>query len=372
MRDRTDSVDHWLRSQGLPLLVPRGRWHLDLLQRAAPLVVIATGVQAFDAVSDRELGGGLADVAQSVVVLLAFVVGLLGPTAVAWLLYRRMARWSDRAGRVVALLCWPLLLLAVAGSRSSGSWAEALLVSAGLLLALHLVVWSGVAAVVGWSARWAWQTLPAIQHMASRALPVVLTLVVFAFYSTEPWQVADAMSTAQRWWMVAVLAGVAAFAIWPVARREIDQTGTSSTRQEARDLLRGTPLAGVALAEGPVELGRSRRANVTGILVLALLIQAAMFLLVIAGLLTLLGRLTIADEVVRAWLGQPREAWQFLGAGLPVDHQTTRVALFLGTIGALTFVLTSLSDPDYREKFFDPMVARVKVAVAAHRARLGD
>lgn len=368
MRDRTDSVDHWLRSEGLPLLVPRQRWHHDLLQRTAPLVVLAIGIPAFDAAGRSELTDGTGG---SVVAVLAFVVGLLGPGALALWLVGPMTRWPDRTGRLVALAIWPLLPLSLlASSRTWHAWPSALLTSVALLLALHLLVWSGVAALVAWSARWAWRTLPAIQQMASRALPVVLTLVVFAFYSTEPWQVANAMTTAQRWWMVAVLASVAAFAIWPVARREIDDAGTSSTRQEARDLLRGTPLADVRLTDGPVDLGRSRRANATGILILALLIQAGMFLLVIASLLSLLGRLTIADEVVQSWLGHAREPWTFLGSALPIDHQTTRVAVFLGTIGALTFVLTSLSDPSYREQFFDPMLARVKVAVAAHRARL--
>lgn len=368
MRDHTDQVDHWLRSQGFPLLVPRRRWHRDLLQRTAPFVVIASGIPAFDALSAREVTDGLAEAAQSFVVLLAFLFGLLGPAALAWWIATRMPRWSDRTGRLVALACWILVPLTLYGSYELWILSAVLSVSVAILMATHLLVWSGVAALVGWSARWAWQTLPAIQHMASRALPLVLTLVVFAFYSTEPWQVADAMTTGQRWWMILVLAGVAAFAIWPVARREIEDAGTTSTAQESRTLLNRTPLAGLVLADGPVELSRSRRANVTVILILALLIQAGMFLVVIAALLTLLGRLTIADSVIQAWLGQPGQPWQFLGTDLPVDHQTTRVAIFLGTIGALTFVLTSLSDPEYRVQFFDPMVARVKVALAAHRA----
>jgi hypothetical protein len=54
-------------------------------------------------------------------------------------------------------------------------------------------VWSGVDSILLWAARWAWQSLSAVQNMAFRALPGDPRAVVFAFFSTEPWQIADSL-----------------------------------------------------------------------------------------------------------------------------------------------------------------------------------
>lgn len=377
---RTDLVDTWLRAQGLPYLVPRERRAHDLLQRAAPATVLLFGVLVLGVLGGPSLAaavdraGDPLGAASGSLVLVVLAVAIVVPVIVAAWVHRRMREWSDPRGRSVALglavayaVCAAVLAL-----LTDEGLALVIAEAVGLLLVAHLAVWSGLASVVAWAARWAWQSVGALQNMASRALPVILVLVVFAFFSTEAWQIADSMGSRRQWALTALIALIAILAMLPVARGELSTAHRDLTPDQVHALLVGTPLedAPTGTVSGQ-ELAGGGRLNVLAVLIVAHLIQAAMFTLVIATLLVAIGRIAITDAVVRTWLSHPREPYQLLGQALPVDQQTVRTALLLGVIGALSFVLSSLSDASYRSLFFDPLVERVKVAVAAHRALAG-
>lgn len=377
---RDDRVDTWLRSQGLPFLVPRKRRRNDLLQRSAPCVVLLLGVLVLGVLAGPELAGSYEDVGDSLggastpVLVAITALALLGPPLAAWWLWRAHTSWTDALGRVVALALVGVYVLASVAVCSGEDVSTVGLVVTALaeVAGAHLVVWSGLGSLLAWAGRWAWKSLGAVEQMTSRALPVILVLVVFAYFSTEPWQIADSLSLRRQLALSAVIATIAAIAILPVARSELSSAHRDLTADQAAELLAGTPLQaarGPHQAHGSAsELSRGARANVLAVLILAHLIQAAMFLVVIAGLLTTIGRVAITDRIVTVWLGHPRVSYTLLGDPLPLDHQSVRTAFLLGVIGALSFVMTSLSDPNYRNLFFDPLTARVKVAVAAHRA----
>lgn len=372
-----DRIDGWLRGEGLPYLVPRERRAHDLLQRTSPAIVVALGGVLLDVLAGPLLATGFNQIgdplgnASGLLVLAILLLSVVAPLAAARWLWRAMIVWSDAVGRLVAGLL--ISAYAVASGILGGAADNAALAGAanalGVTLALHVLVWLGAGSILMWAARWAWRSLGAVQSMTSRALPVILVLVVFAYFSTEPWQISDSLPFARQLALSAVITTIAVLAILPVARGELISAHRDLSAEQAADLLRGTPLHGAPT--GPVSgraLTRGARVNVLAVLVLAHLIQAAMFLMVIVTLLVTLGRLAITDAIVQTWLQHPRVPYTFLGDPLPLDHQTVRAAFLLGIIGALSFILTSLSDPSYRALFFDPLVERVKVAVAAHRA----
>ncbi len=381
----TARVDAWLRREGLPTLVPRRRRAVNLIWRTTPFVYVLGTVPALlfalglgQAVFGIDhLAGGDSDVLGSdserpvVIAVLGFLafVALLSPSVAAWISGRRMDRWSTNARWVATAAAWGYLWLELLTTSQTVLSATAL--TATIIVAAHALVWVGAVAVGAWALRWAWSSLGALQTMTSRALPLIVSVILIAFYSTEPWQVSYAMSTGQRWSMIVVVAVIAALAIWPIARTEVDAARTELTEARRAELLAGTPLAGTHhRLDTDHDLSRSQRINVIGLLVLAQVIQAGLFLLTMAGLLSVLGRLTISDTIVAAWSGRAREPWLIPGtsAALPLDHQTVRVAIFLSTIAALTFVLSSLFDPGYRGHFFEPVVERLRLAVAAHAA----
>lgn len=378
---RNDRIDTWLRGQGLPYLVPRHRRGHDLLQRTAPAVVLMTApllLRLFTGAALADAFDGVGEAVGSVstlVALLILALAVLLPALGAWWLHRGLVRWSDPRGRTVALVLGLVFVGAMVAVEAleRGSVLRGVLDGFFTLAVLHALAWSGVGSLVAWAARWAVRSLRAVQDMASRALPVILVLVVFAFFSTEPWQIADHMGSARQALLTGVIALIAVLAMLPVARAEVTSAHRDLTEEQAGRLLAGTPLAGAPTGDvSGAALTRGGRLNVIAVLVLAHLIQAAMFTLVIATLLVTIGRIAVTDTVVRVWLGHPREPYRFLGDPLPLDHQTVHAAFLLGVIGALSFVLTSLSDPTYRSMFFDPLVERVKVAVAAHRALAGQ
>lgn len=374
---QTDRVDTWLRGQGLPYLVPRSRRAADLLQRTSPAIVLLIGLLVFEIMGGSALGALFDPVGDSLgdasgaLLMLLLVAAVVGPLWLAWWVHHAMRRWSDPRGRAVALAIIAVYAVAsfVVDVAVGAPWHRVVLDVLAPVVVLHLLVWSGVGSILLWAARWAWESMSAVQNMASRALPVILVLVVFAFFSTEPWQIADSLGLRRQWALTAVIALIAVLAMVPVARSEVDHAHDDLTEEQAHELLEGTPLANAPTGSVTARtLSRTGRLNVLAVLVLAHLIQAAMFTLVIAGLLITLGRIAITDAVAKAWLTHERVSYTFLGDKLPMDHQTVRTAFLLGVIGALSFVLSSLSDQTYRTLFFDPLLERVRVAVAAHRA----
>lgn len=118
----------------------------------------------------------------------------MGPAWGAWWLHRAVRRGSDPKGRAIAIA-----LIATCAALSLGidlALAEpllrVLLGVVGPLVALHLLVWSGVGhpplgGTVG---------LAVAQRRAEHGLPGAPgdpRAVVFAFFSTEPWQIADSL-----------------------------------------------------------------------------------------------------------------------------------------------------------------------------------
>lgn len=385
MMPETSSVDAWLRREGLPTLVPRRRRGAGLIWRTTPFVfVLGAALAVLFAVGLGQavfgldhLPGAESDILGSdselpivfAVLALVAMLAMVAPTMAAWISGRRMHRWSTTGRWGATALAWGYLWLELLATSQTVLGATGLTVA--VISAAHALVWVGAVAIGSWALRWAWASLGALQTMTSRALPLIVSVILIAFYSTEPWQVSDAMSTAQRWSMIVVVAVIAALAIWPIARTEVDAARSDLTESRRAELLAGTPLADTHHhLDTDHDLSRSQRINVIGLLVLAQVIQAGLFLLTMAGLLSVLGRLTISDPIVKAWSGRARDPWLIPGtsAALPLDHQTIRVAIFLSTIAALTFVLSSLFDPGYRGHFFEPVVERLRLAVAAHAA----
>ncbi|MFS0910947.1 hypothetical protein AB3M89_04075 [Microbacterium sp. 179-I 3D2 NHS] len=385
VRSAKRDADRWFREQGLPTFVPLRRWFTDLPRRVAPLVVwvaivvypLGDGIEVAVEVADDSTGGEATALVLLVVLVLAVAV------AISWagyLLVRLiLRRLSVGVGTIVAIA---LILLCAGGIVSDGYESDPRatvgpVVAAVLVVSLCvLVTGMGGGALISWASRLAVRNASAIGHMASIALPVILMLVVFAFFSAEVWQMASALhwgSIALVGLVVAVLAGIV---VLRVSASEIDDDAQAPSEVQRRALLVDTPAE--HLGSAPTthrRLGAAQRWNILLAMTVAQLVQALFFALLLAALLIVIGGIAIPVGVVEIWLGPGSEAQRLsveplivAGAELPITVNLLKAASLLALIATLPFVFSAVSESRYRERFFDPIMADMRRAIVVRDA----
>lgn len=380
-------ADRWFREQGLPTFVPLRRWFTDLPRRVAPLVAWVTviavllgdGVDSGTVIVVDIVDGDLL-IAAAVAILLAVGISL------AWVVYivvRAMLRRMPLGlGTVVASLliigCGAVLV--VVGyvdqpDATVGPVFRTLLV----LAVCCLVTGMGGGSLISWASRLAVRNASAIGHMASIALPVILMLVVFAFFSAEVWQMASALhwgSVALLGLVVAVLAGIV---VLRVSNSEIDDEAHVPTDEQRRALLAGTPAEHRATASVHRQpLRAPQRLNILLALTFAQLLQALFFAALLCALLIVIGSIAVPEGVVALWLGpgsetQPMVVEKFMigSAELPLTVNLLKAATLLSLIATLPFVFSAVSEARYRERFYDPIMADMRRAIVVRDALSG-
>lgn len=383
LRNAKRDADRWFREQGLPTFVPLRRWFTDLPRRVAPLVVwvaimrfvLAVFVVGLDAVLDAVGGHDVSD--DLAVALIVLTMSLLG-LAVAWtgyLLVRLLLRRLPVvAGTIVASL---LILLFAAWMIADGyelrpeATVGPVLQSVGLVALCVLVTGMGGGALISWASRLAVQNAAAIGHMASIALPVILMLVVFAFFSAEVWQMASALSWGSIALVGLVVAVLATVVVLRVSASEIDDGSQAPTAEQRAALLVDTPAENRDAAAAPHRRLRApQRLNILLAMTFAQLVQALFFAALLCALLVVIGSIAVPLGVVELWVGtgnatQPLavEPWRIGDTTLPITVNLLKATTLLSLIATLPFVFSAVSEPRYRERFFDPIMADMRRAV---------
>ena len=377
-------ADLWFREQGLPTFVPLRRWFTDLPRRVAPLIFWVALVSlllgdGLDDVTDIviTLSDGEFLIAALVVIILLLCVGLAwgGYIFVRWMLRHLPVVVGTVAACVIILGCIASLISAGYLDRPNatvGPVFQALLV----IGVCCLVTGMGGGSLISWASRLAVRNASAIGHMASIALPVILMLVVFAFFSAEVWQMASALhwgSVALIGLVVAVLAGVV---VLRVSASEIDDEAHAPSDEQRRALLADSPAAHLTAA--PVSRGTLKapqRMNILLALTFAQLLQALFFAGLLCVLLIVIGSIAVPVGVVELWVGpgsatQPMVVEKIMigSAELPITVNLLKAATLLSLIATLPFVFSAVSEARYRERFFDPIMADMRRAIVVREA----
>lgn len=382
------AVETWFRRRGLPLMVRSGKRGSRLLQRSVPALVfllaldpLLTFLTFLIDVSDAEFARRVNNTAYVFALLAVTVAALVVPILLGLLASKVMPRIGTGGRWVVAtaVLVLNVGVLPVVDWRTglrSQLWVSLTINSVSTLLVL-LFVYVGAGSILSWGLRKALTELGAVGRMATKALPLLVLVVIFAFFSTEMWQIASAL---QRWrlWLVVLLFAVLAV-LFMVARLDeelrkmIDKVSTDRI-DDLAGVLQGTPLA--RFVDGaPIEprpLSRGERANISLVLFLAQLLQIVVLTVLVFGVLIVLGALAIDWTVIDSWLGEgaSEKAGTLFGIKLPLSHALVQVSLFLSVFSGLYFTASAATDQHYREAFFDPLLDDVRVSLAARQVYL--
>ncbi|TFB16397.1 hypothetical protein E3V93_07065 [Microbacterium sp. 3H14] len=384
--DASRGADRWFREQGLPTFVPLRRWFTDLPRRVAPLIAwVAVAAYLFqdgiELVIEFAIDDEYPEVA-AFMLFLALVIFVLA-AGLAWAAYflvrALLRRLPVGIGTAVALLviagCLAFTIAWGYSTQPDASVGPVLrtLLVLGLCI---LVTGMGGGALISWASRLAVRNASAIGHMASIALPVILMLVVFSFFSVEVWQMASAMSWGSIALLTLVVAVLAGIVVLRVAASEIEDDAQAPSDEQRTALLVGTPAEGRRVAPGaPRRLRAPQRINILLALTVAQLVQALFFAGLLAALLIIIGAITVPAGLVGLWLGpgsatQPMtvQPLEFFGATLPLTVNLLKVATILAVIAALPFVFSAVSETRYRERFFDPIMVDMRRAILVRDA----
>jgi hypothetical protein len=378
-------VERWLRAVGLPSFVRNGALGDRLVSRVVPFMVFAlcAGVLvqvAVDADIDVELDSVLIVVLLVGSVLFAGVAFVVVPVVLG-VLSARVLRAHPRAALptgIVVLVCYLVVLPGV--SALTASPGEAVW-HAGVHLAIValavLLTWLGVGSLLSWAAHAALQQLTAIGALVTRALPILMLVVVFAFFSKPLWDVTSTMSPARLVAVAIFFLVLGLLFVIPVSRVEMKELDESIEPAERIRLVRSSGLAELddyASVPGP-PLARRERVNLQAVLVLALVLQTLVFAALVCVFLIVLGSFAFSPEVLQAWVGDRLTMVELFGVEVPFTWALVKTAIFLSCVSSLNFLVSVTTNASYRTAFFHPLIhdARAGLAVrAAYLRRHGE
>ncbi|CCH31776.1 hypothetical protein ABZ816_25575 [Actinosynnema sp. NPDC047251] len=373
-RSRVRKTEHWFVGDGTPTMIEGYGFDSHVLPRMLPALGLVTLASLAWLVPLKSAG------AQRWY-LLAVVLGATVATWVALrLVVRRLPRLS-RPARVLVLVVYavmpvavPLLQLVVDDTVTppAGS-AVGLLgfviffaaVFAGTLLATTY----GLGRLLRRAVRHTVYDLRNSVQLLGRALPAMLFVTLFLFFTGELWQ---AMNNFAWWRLTLVVVLFGAITVLAAAARLRDETGRveqelSPERLTAACL--GTPLAGVAITEPlrPTPLTGRQNRNLLLMLATRQLVQAALVGLALFAFFLVLGLLVVTPETAEQWIGSPPNYSKWLPA---IPTAMLRNATLFAAFGSMYFAITSMSDADHRKQFFAPIIDEVERTLAVRAVYL--
>jgi hypothetical protein len=373
-------VHEWFLRRGLPLVLTRRVRRQDLIERSAPMVSGVGAVTAMTMLLAEVLGESAPDYGYAVRLGIIAVVLIAAPFAL-FLLHRTGTTRGEAGRRTAALGVMAIFVVVMPVTVSGWSGAAAAEAPAFVVITV-LAIWLtyvGFGSIALWAFRFALGQFGALGALMSRALPLLM-LTLLVYFSGELWQLAARMPRYRLWQVIAFLAFVALIFVVTTIRDEV--TALRDDRAESTDplaLLAGTPLEDMDDEPARTPLSRAEQFNVVAIMVVSQAIQVVLFTAGIFAFFLALGIIAIPDEVAVLWASE--EAKESCGFQLPCDGTWFKIpipvpqtiiqtSLLVAVVSGLYFTVSTSTDPLYRQRFFEPLIADVAVSLAGRDAYL--
>lgn len=244
-----------------------------------------------------------------------------------------------------------------------------------LLGIIYFVTRFALLAMLGWAVRQTVRSASDLYVVASKALPLLLIVMIVLFINTEMWQVAGSLDGPVLWASSGLILVFGVLVTFENTHDQISTLQQDAPIASLRASCQGTPLAAAAQnierAQDP-QLNSPQRRN---LLVAALAtqgIQAALIGVLVWAFFIVFGVVAITAPVQQAWLGDLGSAEVFwtIGQDHVLSRALVRVATFLGAFAAFYTTVYAASDPVYRASFSDDVGASLQQAVDVRRVYL--
>ena len=364
-------TERWFVRRGVPQMIAGYDFRRHILPRIVPfLAVLAIANIAYFIAID-------ASPARRIVIAAVAVLAAL----VVWWLLRASTRRLPRMSRPAAIALLVVYTVALAAAalvvlRDRPALAALTLAgyAAGVAVAFtgaYLTVTYGLLALVRSALVHAVDDMRNSLRLQSRALPMLLFVTLFFFFTGELWQAMNRLSWGRVGLVLALFAAVTILAIAGRLRDEIGRVEQDLRPERLSEACQGTPLSDVDIGDiardgplAPVGLTNGQQVNLLVLLATRQLVQAAVVGLGLFAFFVLLGILVVEPETAEQWIGAPPVMY----AGVPAA--LLRNAVLLAGFGSMYFAVTSMSDADNRHQFFAPILDEVERILAVHAVYL--
>jgi hypothetical protein len=361
------AADAWFLDRGLPAVLRPGALVRRLWPRSAPAFAGFAVFMANSALVVAVTGQHTIDINGEPTRTEWFVLGLLVlvlPVAVfvGWL----VSRLSTVRARTVAATV--AVTVAVAGAILGGPSPRILvdlLFEAVVFAAILALTAVGAGSILGWAAQMTMSHLAAAGSLVARALPLLL-LTFLVFFNSPVWLMAATISRPRLWLALLFLTVIAAaFVVSVTADRIKPMMATSAPADDHSIRLAGTPFETMPDPATARALSRTERLNVMFVVAASQLSQILIIAAMTALLFLILGLILLSPELLAAWTHNGRSDGTLLGMTIPVPDSLIQITFFLGALTFMYISARTVSDDDYRIRFFDPLIDDLRLTLTA-------
>jgi hypothetical protein len=361
------AADAWFLDRGLPAVLRPGALVRRLWPRSAPvlagfavfmansaLVVAVTGKHTID------INGHPTRTEWFVLALLILVLPIA--VLVGWL----VSRIPTVPGRTVAATV--ATTVAVAGGVLGGPSPRILvdLIFEAIVIAAILALTAcGAGSILGWAVQMTTSNLAAAGSMVTRALPLLL-LTILVFFNSPVWLMAATVSRPRLWLALAFLTAIAAVFVVSVSRDRVKpMLDFDEPAHDHTVRLAGTPFETMPDPARARPLSRVERLNVMFVVAASLLSQILIIAAMTSLLFLILGLILLSPELLAAWTRNGSSDGTVLGMTIPVPDSLIQITFFLGALTFMYISARTVSDGDYRTRFFDPLIDDLRLTLTA-------
>lgn len=364
-------TERWFVRRGVPQMIAGYDFRRHVLPRMIPYLAVVAFV---DVAWFGSAAAGAAGRTQDLVGLGAVVVGIA--------LWPALVVWSRRMPRLTLLWAWVLLagyavlLAAVPWTILNRGWSvegvtQYLLGAVAATAGGYLAVTYGLLPLLRSAFRNAIDDMRNSLRLQGRALPMLLFVTLFFFFTGELWQALHRLTWDRVAAVMLLFAAVTVLSSAGRLRDEIGRVEQDLRPERLSHSCKRTPLSMIDMGEvapdgplAPVRLTNGQVTNLLVILATRQLVQAAVVGLGLFAFFVVLGLLVVTKDTAEQWIGAPPEMLRSVPVVL------LKNAALLAGFGSMYFAVTSMIDGEHRHQFFAPILDEVERILAVHAVYL--
>ena len=382
-RDLRHQTERWLRKQGLPHLIDDYSASDDVLTRMLPLFALLFAGQLSLAYGDRFSGwaqAGITTLFAAVLLAAAVVVNLVRK--------RRLFQLPDSIGWLelaVVVLVPALLSMITATEYPVIGFVSIALANLAIIGVGYILVSYGVISMLAWSLKFMVRQLAQLMRLIARSLPLLLLFAAFLFLNNEMWQVATDFE-APFYGIILGLFVLASCAFLVVSIIDESKTlGEFSSWDEVLAQVRdtnapvNTPKAIAQAGQHDFQkddITRKAKFNIGLLLFISQFVRFLLTGIIMGTFFTVFGLLAVRRNTIESWIRAPADSldplasWDLFSHEIVLTWELLAVAGFIAVFSALQFVVSSLTDTNYKERFFDDIKDEINEVLAVRKLYL--
>ncbi|MYB43307.1 MAG: hypothetical protein F4X76_14245 [Chloroflexi bacterium] len=373
INDTLAATEKWFRRRGIPHFIEDYSTRRDVLTKALPFLILwAIFEVALVFNPDWAWWINVPFVAGACVALAATWAGI------NYLRGRPLRALPEQVGTVELLVF--LLAPSIVAAVFAGDWEVAplfVVINVLILGIVYVTVSFALLPILRWAGWLVIRNAPSVVGLFARALPLLLLIVTFLFINAELWSMAGSLEGARFWlvmWLFAVVTVVFVIFRLPAEIGEIERFANAG---RVAELVRGTPVEGLALREDALDLDaplrRGQRMNASIVVLFNLSLQVLSASMIVGAFFLVFGVLAMDEGVIASWIGGEPRVLAELGwpRGAVVTEELLLVALFLAAFSGFYFTISVLTNREFRDEFFEDIVGEVRQACAVRVVYLG-